>query len=331
MQEIGNCSTAFQYVQSMEIDQFNRMWIIDVGRINIFTTPINTCPPKLVIIDLNTDRIIRTHVFPANVVSYTENFLNDIVVGCKTQTDCWAYISDPGSVQIVMYSYEQDKSWNTAGMGITGLGVDDNATEIEIIGKSYEFVTAVDGIALSPLDSNFERLYYCPLSSYSLNYIKTSELQKAAVTGTGRVLPRVAVWLGTKASQTDGMTIDASGHIFYGRLNQNAVVYFDTTKYLNGGSLNKTAEITLAENVEDIQWADTFAFDNNGFLYYTPNRLQLFINDTYDFDQVNFRVVRSYIGKKSYMFSEEGGGHSGCSRVNFTLWFIAFFVGYLIL
>ena len=34
MQEIGNPS-ALQYVQSMEIDLSGKMWIVDVGRLNI--------------------------------------------------------------------------------------------------------------------------------------------------------------------------------------------------------------------------------------------------------------------------------------------------------
>jgi len=51
MQTIGNCS-AFQYVQSIEIDLFDRMWAFDVGRVDIFDTNKEICPPKLVILDL---------------------------------------------------------------------------------------------------------------------------------------------------------------------------------------------------------------------------------------------------------------------------------------
>lgn len=56
MQEIGNC-TAFQFVQSIEIDTEGRIWVLDVGRTNTLTGGAggipSRCPPKLVIIDLN--------------------------------------------------------------------------------------------------------------------------------------------------------------------------------------------------------------------------------------------------------------------------------------
>jgi len=56
MQEIGNCS-ALQFVQNVEIDTEGKIWILDSGRTNILDPAANTlpsrCPPKLVIIDLN--------------------------------------------------------------------------------------------------------------------------------------------------------------------------------------------------------------------------------------------------------------------------------------
>lgn len=67
MNQIGNCD-AFQYVQSMEIDQFGRMWVVDVGRVDIFkpnrTNDDDKCPPKLVLFELTTGEIIRKYEFP---------------------------------------------------------------------------------------------------------------------------------------------------------------------------------------------------------------------------------------------------------------------------
>jgi hypothetical protein len=63
MNAVGDCN-AFQYVQSMEIDSMGRMWVIDVGSINLFSSSgprINTCPPRLVIIDINSKNILKIH------------------------------------------------------------------------------------------------------------------------------------------------------------------------------------------------------------------------------------------------------------------------------
>ena len=132
MNELGNCN-AIQYVQSMEIDPYGRMWVVDVGRVNIFLdNPDNTCPPKLVLIDLKTDTVLRSHNFSAAVVGGDSSFLNDIVVGCKSESDCWAFISDARDAKIVVYNYEKDKSWYVQH---ESMKADPNATEIIINGE----------------------------------------------------------------------------------------------------------------------------------------------------------------------------------------------------
>ncbi|ODM92045.1 Protein yellow [Orchesella cincta] len=38
------------------------------GRVNILTEPDNSCPPKLLLIDLNTDEVLKRYEFPESVV-----------------------------------------------------------------------------------------------------------------------------------------------------------------------------------------------------------------------------------------------------------------------
>lgn len=99
----GDCA-GLQYVQSMEIDAAGLMWVIDVGRINIFDAAgsINHCPPKLLIIDTKDGSFVDTpYVFPDDIASHKTNFLNDIVLDNARQI---AYITDSsGSGGIVVY------------------------------------------------------------------------------------------------------------------------------------------------------------------------------------------------------------------------------------
>ena len=72
------------YVQSMEIDSRGWMWILDVGRLNIFGgAPIVNLQPKLVIYDLNARCIVHVHKFPDQVFPMNNSFANDIVVDEK--------------------------------------------------------------------------------------------------------------------------------------------------------------------------------------------------------------------------------------------------------
>ena len=145
MNELGNCEV-IQYVQSMEIDPYGRMWVVDVGRVNIFETPDNKCHPKLVLIELKTGTILKNHTFQTDVAGWDSSFLNDIVVGCKSETDCWAYISDAMGAKIVVYNYEKDKSWYVQH---PSMKANENATEIVINGefKSASYNVKVHSIS----------------------------------------------------------------------------------------------------------------------------------------------------------------------------------------
>merc|ERR1712136_416769 len=85
-----------QYVQSMEIDSHGIMWVADVGR-KYFTEPAavdNSCPPKMVLVDVPTGEIIETYVFPPEVAPYDGAFLNDIVLDVPNQV---AYLTSTGT------------------------------------------------------------------------------------------------------------------------------------------------------------------------------------------------------------------------------------------
>jgi sugar lactone lactonase YvrE len=282
----------------MEIDQFNRMWVVDVGRRNLFEgTPNNKCAPKILLIDLNTDKIIRSYEFPADVVSRNSSFLNDIVVGCTNETDCIAYISDARDAKIIVYDLCNDKSWFVKHPSMLA---DPNALLITIQGKNYTFDTAVDGIALSNRDSNFGTVYYSPLSSYNVYSIPAVTAKQAgAKNQAGVQLEDADVSLvGRKPSQTDGMTMDANGVLYYGLLGTSGINSWNTSE----ASITDANQVVVAQNDEDLQWPDTFAIDQEGYLYATPNRLHLYNSNSLNFTDVNFRVVRFCIHTKSYMF-----------------------------
>lgn len=48
MNKLGDCNV-LQLVHAIEVDQFGRLWVVDVGKVNILEVPLNLCPPKLVI------------------------------------------------------------------------------------------------------------------------------------------------------------------------------------------------------------------------------------------------------------------------------------------
>jgi len=106
--------------------------------------------------------------------------------------------------------------------------------------------------------------------------------------------------VGVKSSQSDGLAMDSTGLLFFGDLASSSVSYWNSS---TSSKLSSNNTNLLIQNDIELQWPDTFAFDNNGYLYATTIRLQRFISSSYDFSDINFRVIRVFIGTKSYQHS----------------------------
>jgi len=293
MNDVNNIN-GLRYVQSMEIDPSGRMWIIDIGRLDIFTSnPING-PAKLLVYDLNSDSLEREYIFPNSVAPFDSNFLNDIVVDFTRRV---AYISDSGGPTVegalVVYDYTTNSArrWEHPP---TMAAVPSEF--ISINGVDYrDMLTPCDGIALTP-DGN--TLYYNPLTSLQLYSIPTALFRDFST--TSEQLISAITYHGAKESQTDGMTFDSNGVLYFGLLSLNGV-----NSWLPAdGPLETSQSSLISPNTDTLQWPDTFGFDNTGNLLFTTNRLQLFFNGSMNFtgEDANFRLFRVNIGEAgSYM------------------------------
>ena len=60
----------------------------------------------------------------------------------------------------------------------------------------------------------------------------------------------------------------------------------------------------VVNNSLTMQWPDTFALDDEGWLWFVSNKLQLFATDTMTFSgsDVNVRVWKVFVGEKSYLW-----------------------------
>lgn len=147
MQKLDDC-TAFQYVQSMEIDVLGKMWILENGRTEFRTSkPRTKCPARLVIVDLeNKNTILLNYKFPRNVVNMKSVFLNDIVL--DHEDGGYAYITDSDSKfpGIIVFSLKYMNSWKVTH---ESMKADEKAATVTINGTTFSNPGTVNGIALS--------------------------------------------------------------------------------------------------------------------------------------------------------------------------------------
>lgn len=290
MNRLGDCR-ALQNVHGFEIDRKGILWALDARRLDGTTT----CPPRIVLLDLNrAGRIVADHRVPTEVCRASSCFLNDIVV--DEIDGGWAYITDtdendPG---LVVYSRQQGRSWKVrdssamaeyAILGFSALGV------------THTSPTPIDGIALSPqncLDDPKRTIYYTALVGLSMWAIDSDILRQAAMNSQG-IFPRL---VGPKLGPSDGMVVDSVGNLIYSVVTQNAVAKWHTSH----GSMNETNQQIFDRNDQLLIWPDTFGFDTFGTVYLTATDMDRFMQRGISIDQTNFRILRLYTATCSYQF-----------------------------
>ena len=81
-------------VQSVVVDPLDRLWIVDTGSIEF--GPTSPGGPKLVGVDLATDKVFKTITFPEDVALST-SYLNDVRFDLRRGEAGYAFLTDSSS------------------------------------------------------------------------------------------------------------------------------------------------------------------------------------------------------------------------------------------
>lgn len=261
----------FISIQSVVVDPRNRLWVLDVGRVGM--DPVIPGGAKLVGIDLNTNRIFKTIVFPPDVALPTSS-VNDVRFDLRRGADGVAYItdsSDTGPNAIIVVDLATGDSFRRLNDHPSTKAepeflpfVEGRELRVRRPGQAPQFIrTGADGIAIT---SDGARLVYCPLASRRLYSVSTDalldrSLSDEQVAQTVESEPKPAA---------DGLESDAQGRIYSTAYEENAVV----RRRPDG-----VYETLLFD--PRVLWPDTLSLADNGYLYLLNN--QLHRQPTYNF------------------------------------------------
>jgi sugar lactone lactonase YvrE len=258
----GQPGKGFISVQSVVADGRGHLWVLDTAAPG-FAAP-KAGGVKLVAIDLKTNKVARTLVFPAAVLE-PNSYVNDVRFDFRVGRAGVAYVTDsapPGGLIIL------DLATGQAQRRLTGApqaNVDPNfapVVEGEPLlmqrpdGSKVRPAIASDGIALSP---DGDTLYFSPLSSRHLYAVPTALLRDPSAS---EAQVRAGVQdLGEKGA-SDGLEADAQGRVYAGDYEHNAV-------------RQRQADGSWKPLVHDprVLWPDTFSIGPDGYLYFTANQL----------------------------------------------------------
>lgn len=257
-------------VQSVVVDPQDRLWILDTG--SPLFQPTTYGGPKLVCVDLASDTVIKTILFPQDVALPT-SYLNDVRFDLRRGAEGVAYLtdsSDQGPNAIVVVDLATGQSWrrlhdhpSTKAEDLTNFVPVVEGRPIVNRQEDGTIAPAIamgaDGIAIG---ADGARLYYCPLVSRRLYSVDTDALVDRALDDTA-VAATVADE-GDKGGAGDGLETDAQGYLY-------------ATNYEHNAVLRRPVGVPGAWEpvVHDprLLWPDTLSVAADGYLYVTANQL----------------------------------------------------------
>lgn len=239
----------FVCVQSIVVDDNDSLWILDAAAPMLMS--ILPDGPKLVQVDLKTNRVIHVIVLPPDVAK-TNTYLNDVRFDNQRQ---FAYITDSGLGGIIVVNL-------ATGVAHRHLDGDpsvmpDKNVKIVIDGKPVVGPTGEtppfhsDAIALSP---DREYLYYQPIAKTSLYRVKTDSLRDPK----GKPKPEVYA----KTFPVDGIWMDEGSNIYLSNVGENAI-----------SCLTSDRKLTTVVKDSRLRWPDTFSQGPDGSLYITASHI----------------------------------------------------------
>jgi sugar lactone lactonase YvrE len=254
-------------VQSVVVDPTgNRLWILDTG--SIAFGPTTPDGPKLIAVDLATNRIVKKIVFTADVATKT-SYLNDVRFDLRRGSEGMAFITDStssGPNGVIVVDLASGKSWRRLNEHPSTKPdpqfipvVEGKILQLRIPGQPpTRFAVGSDGIAMSP---DGKTLYYCPLTSRHLFTVSVDALADRSRSDAD--VAATVKDLGEKGGASDGLESDAQGRVYLSDYEHNAI----RRRTLDG-------EFETLVFDPRVLWPDTLSLAANGFLYFTANQIE---------------------------------------------------------
>jgi sugar lactone lactonase YvrE len=252
-------------VQSVVIDPDDRLWLLDTGSTEF--GPTMPGGPKLVGVDLKTNKVFKTISFPKDVALKT-TYLNDVRFDLRPAKAGVAYITDSshnGPHGLIVVDLASGESWRRlhdhpstkADKNILPLVEGRPLMNRPKGGKPSSLTIGADGLAIS---HDGKHLYYCPLASRRLYRVRTDVLlkRKASSKDEDKAVESPAV----RPGAADGLESDDKGRLYLTDYEHNAILRRDKDG-------NYEALVYDARAL----WPDTLSLAKDGYLYFTANQL----------------------------------------------------------
>ncbi|XP_052899763.1 protein yellow [Anopheles moucheti] len=279
----GDCANGLSTVYRIKADKCGRLWALDTGTVGIGNTTQQLCPYALNIWDLKTNRRLRRYELRAedtNANTFIANIAIDMGRSCD---DTFAYMSDELGYGLIVYSFEQNKSWRFAH---SFFFPDPLRGDFNVAGLNFQWgEEGIFGMSLTPLQADgYRTMYFSPLASHREFTVSTRVLRDESKVEESFHEFQYLKERGPNSHTTSRVMSDTGLQLF-NLIDQNAVGCWHS-------SLPYSPEyhgIVDRDDVELVFPADV-KIDEEEQVWVISDRMPVFLIADLDYSDVNFRI-----------------------------------------
>jgi sugar lactone lactonase YvrE len=242
----------FICIQAVFVDDKNRLWILDPA--NPQFKGVIAGGPKLLQVDLTTNKIVQTFRFGAEIAPQN-SYLNDVRIDTQRE---FAFMTDSGDGALVVL----DLKTGTARRILQNHPSTSSEDVILKIGGSPWLLNGVsprvhaDGIAY---DTSADMVYYQALTGRTMYRISAAWLRHFDLS---ELVIETKVKTVGKTGASDGLILGPDQKVYISALEHDAI-------------LRTTPQGRVETVIKDaaIVWPDSFSFGPDGKLYFTTSRI----------------------------------------------------------
>lgn len=268
-------------------DDCDRLWVMDSGLADILGSPKQWAPNSIAVFDLNTDKLIRRFVIPADQVK-DDSFFANIIIDTQA-SDCsnaFAYLPDLGSYAVVVYDFKNDKSYRVKH---NFFHFDPLQGDLTVGGVNFQWTDGVFGMALGkPTNEHGDRtVYFHALASTKEFSVPNTVLKNETFATSGDSYHAYSLLgdRGTKSQATAEFYDEKTDVIFYTQINRDAIGCWNINKPYtpeNQGLVDSDSHKLVFPN--DLK------VDESGNLYVLSDRMPQFIYSKLE-PGYNYRIL----------------------------------------
>lgn len=280
----------------IRVDNCGRLWVLDTA---VDENHEKMRKSKILIYDLHDDNLLRSYEFPHDQIK-DETELANIAVEDDDCKNAFAYIADMGKPGLIIYSWQNEKSWR---MTHNFFNPEPTAGNFSVKRIPFQWNYGLFGLALSKAtDNDHAQLYFHPYVSIDEFVVSTKYLKNETIATSSEIYYNFKK-IGTRGpnGQSNAQFLDKKTSVlFYTLPNLNAVACWRTTSK----EYNVKSQGRIFMNETLMEFPSDVKVDDRSRLWVISNRFQKFLFSNLDPSEINFRIMTATV--------QEAVDHTAC-------------------